>query len=316
MQRTQSQSPSRPRIRIAAVGITLLAMVLPFAAAVPADAATLDRIKQSGKITFGYRADARPFSYRDEAGKAAGYSVALCEKVAQQVKTELGLSALATDWVPVTIEDRFASVQQGKVDLLCSADTVTLARRKDVSFSIPIFPSGIGALLRADAPAALRELLAEGQPGPRPVWRGSPARALLQRTTVSIVAGTTTVAWLAGRLDALELDANVVPVDSYEAGLQRVVDRSSDVLFGDWPILLEAAARSSSAGNLIVLDRLFTEEPIALALQRNDDDFRLVVDQSLSRLFVSKEMLGLYVKWFGEPDSSAFGFFRQTALPE
>jgi len=51
-------------------------------------------------------------------------------------------------------------------------------------------------------------------------------------------------------------------------------------------------------------------------LQRNDDDFRLVVDRSLSRLFVSKEIPGLYTKWFGEPDPSAVTFFRQTALPE
>jgi ABC-type amino acid transport substrate-binding protein len=291
-------------------------MVLPFAAAAPAPAATLDRIKQSGKITFGYLAEARPFAYRDDAGKAAGFSVELCEKVAQRVKAELGLSALTTDWVQVAIEDRFASVQQGKVDLLCGADAATLTRRKEVSFSIPIFLSGIGALLRADAPAPLRTLLAEGHPGPHPVWRGSPAQALLQRTTVSIVAGTTSVAWLAGRLDDLELGANVVPVDTYQAGIQRVLDRDSDVFFGDRPILLDRAARSASAGNLIVLDRLFTSEPVALALQRNDDDFRLVVDQSLSRLFVSKEMLGLYMKWFGEPDPSAIVFFRQTVLPE
>ena len=45
----------------------------------------------AGKLTLGYRADARPFSYRDEAGKPAGYSVALCQKIAEQVKTELGL---------------------------------------------------------------------------------------------------------------------------------------------------------------------------------------------------------------------------------
>jgi polar amino acid transport system substrate-binding protein len=118
------------------------------------------------------------------------------------------------------------------------------------------------------------------------------------------------------RLDDLELGANVVPVDTYQAGIQRVLDRDSDVFFGDRPILLDSAARSASAGNLIVLDRLFTSEPVALALQRNDDDFRLVVDQSLSRLFVSKEMLGLYMKWFGEPDPSAIVFFRQTVLPE
>jgi ABC-type amino acid transport substrate-binding protein len=51
-------------------------------------------------------------------------------------------------------------------------------------------------------------------------------------------------------------------------------------------------------------------------LQRNDDDFRLVIDQTLSRLFLSEEMPGLFAKWFGEPDPSAVDFFHQTALPE
>ena len=56
------------------------------------------------KIELGFRADARPFSYKDESGKAAGYSIALCEKIADDVKTELGLPSLTVDWVPVTLE--------------------------------------------------------------------------------------------------------------------------------------------------------------------------------------------------------------------
>jgi polar amino acid transport system substrate-binding protein len=242
--------------------------------------------------------------------------VALCQLVAEQVKTELGLPTLVLEWVPVTLEDRFSAVQQGKIDLLCGADTVTLARRKQVAFSTPIFPSGIGALLRADAPAALQDLLAQGHPPERPIWRASPARSLLEAKTFSVVEGTTGVKWLAGRLDAFEISATVAPVASYDAGIQRVLDRGSDVLFGDRAILLEAAKRSPSSSNLIVLDRLFTQEPLALALARNDDDFRLVVDKSLSGLFASKNFDGLYLKWFGEPDESTLSFFRASVLPE
>ena len=49
-------------------------------AAAPSSAATLDQIKESSTITLGYRADARPFSFQDDAGAAAGYSVALCRR--------------------------------------------------------------------------------------------------------------------------------------------------------------------------------------------------------------------------------------------
>jgi ABC-type amino acid transport substrate-binding protein len=316
MQSAQSESSRRYRVFIATLGIAVLATsLLPFAYAAPAAAAgTLDRIRQAGKIELGYRNDARPFSYKDESGKAAGYSIALCEKIADDVKTELGLPSLTVDWVPVTLEDRFQAVQQGKVDLLCGADTATLTRRKDVSFSIPIFPSGIGAILRADAPVQLREVLA-GRPSSGPVWRGSPAR-ILEKKTLSVVAGTTSASWLAERIDQFKIPATVTPVDSYQAGIQRVLDRSSDVFFGDRPILYDAAEGSSSASDLTVLDRLFTYEPLALALARDDEDFRLVVDRSLSKLFRSGQFKDVYVKWFGEPDDSAAIFFGLSALPE
>jgi len=315
MQRATLERPSEHRVRILALALVLAASTLPFAATVPAFAGTLDRIKEASKITLGYRTDARPFSF-DDSGAPAGYSVALCQKIADQVKTELGLSTLASQWVPVTLADSFSAVQQGKIDLLCGADTVTLSRRKEVSFSIPIFPSGMGALLRADAPAALRQILAEGQPPSRPVWRGSPARTLLENKTFTVVTGTTGPAWLADRIDAFQISATVAPVDSYDAGIKRILDRSSDVFFGDRAILLETARRSSSASNLVVLDRLFTYEPLALALARSDDEFRLIVDKGLSELFASKGFDDLYLKWFGEPDQSARTFFRMSALPQ
>jgi len=88
------------------------------------------------------------------------------------------------------------------------------------------------------------------------------------------------------------------------------------VLFGDRSILVESAAANPSAADLTILDRLFTSEPIALALARNDDDFRLVVDRALSRYFASDEFRNVYSKWFGAPDDGALSFFRQTALPD
>jgi putrescine:ornithine antiporter len=95
-----------------------------------------------------------------------------------------------------------------------------------------------------------------------------------------------------------------------------VLDRSADVFFGDRAILLDAVTRSPSASDLALLDRYFTYEPVALALQRNDDDFRLVVDRTLSRLFGSDEFRGLYAKWFGPPDEDTLTFFRLSTLPE
>jgi polar amino acid transport system substrate-binding protein len=292
----------------------LISIGLPFVQVVPASAATLDRVRQTGKLMLGYQTDAQPFSYKGGDGQVTGYSVALCERVAEEVKAQLGVAELAIEWVPVSLEDSFGAVAQGKIDLLCAAETETLERRKQVSFSLPIFPSGTAALLRADAPAPLQDVLA-GRPQSGPIWRGSPAR-ILEAKTFSAVAGTKTESWLRGRLKDFQLDARVVPVDSYAAGIARVLDHSSDVFFGDRPILADAIAEGSSAGEVVVIDKLFTYEPIALPLARNDDDFRLAVDRALSQFFRSDEFREVYRKWFGTPDEGALAFFRQTAIPE
>jgi polar amino acid transport system substrate-binding protein len=279
-----------------------------------ASAATLDRIREAGKLTLGYRTDAPPFSSESAPGSPDGYSIGLCQKIADEVKAELGKSDLTVEWVPVAVDDRFTAVAQGKVDLLCGADTVTLERRKEVSFSIAVFPGGIAAMLRADAPRALQDVLA-GRPPSGPIWRASPAQILVGKT-FSVVGGTTGESWLADRLKDFQLTATVVPVKSYDDGAVDVLDRTADVFFGDRSILVETAARSPSASDLMVLDRLFTSEPIALTLARNDDDFRLVVDRALSRFFPSADFRNLYAKWFGAPDDTVVAFFRQSALPE
>ena len=105
----------------------------PLAWPASASAATLDRIRQAGKIALGYRTDARPFSYRDESGNPDGYAVVLCKQVVDSLKTELGISELAVEWVPVTIDDEFKAVKENKVDLLCGAGETLSSERMSIS---------------------------------------------------------------------------------------------------------------------------------------------------------------------------------------
>jgi putrescine:ornithine antiporter len=285
------------------------------APAAPAEAGTLDRVRAEGRIRFGYRADTRPFSYKDESGQAAGYVVALCQKIAAAVKAEPGFGTLAVEWVPVTVDQRFTAVQQGAIDLLCGPDVITLAARRDVAFSIPVFPGGVGAMMRADAPVRLREVLSGRPPTNTPIWRANAAQ-ILQTRNFAVAAGTATEIWLAGRVRDLEVTAKIAPVSGLDAGVQAVLDRRADVLFAERALLLEAAKRSASPVGLLVLDRLFTYSPLALTFRRGDDDLRLLVDRTLSRIYGSGEIGGLYAKWFGEPDANTMTFFRWNTLPD
>lgn len=314
MQRTRLNRPHGYRVRAAILAMAFLAAVVSvFAAADPVSAATLDQVKETGKLTLGYRADAQPFSYKDASGNADGYAVQLCKDVADKLKADLGVSNLTMEWVPVTAEDQFRAIQEGKIDLLCGA-AETLSSRKDADFSVPIFPGGIGALLRADAPIGLKEVLA-GRPPSGPLWRGYPAQ-VIEKQVFAVVSGTPAEKWVKDRLSQLQLTAEIVTVDGYDAGIQSVIDRRSNVFFADRSILLDAAKRNASASQLVVIDRQFTYAPIALAVERNDADFRLAVDRALSQLFGSEEFLRLYEKWFGKPGTYADTFFKLSALPE
>lgn len=290
-----------------------LGLFIP-ATGAPAGGGTMDRIRDAGKVKLGYRTDARPFSY-DESGRAAGYSVVLCQRVAEAMRAELGLPRIPVEYVKIESDDRFAALEEGRIDLLCGAPTATLERRRKVAFSIPIFPSGIGALMRKDAPERLRAALEGREPPYRPLWRASLAQ-VLEKRVLSAVAGTTAESWLTQRRQDLDVNAEIVPVPSYTEGVERILSRRSDVLFGDQPILLDAAARGSAAEDLTVLTRHYTYEPLALALSRDDEDFRLLVDRTLSRLYRSGEIGRIYASLFGEPDASTLSFFRFVALPE
>ena len=98
------------------------------AAAPPATATaatTLDRVRSTGTLKLGYRIDARPFSYQ-EPNKPAGYSIEICQNLADMVKSELNLPALNVQWVPVTVENQLKAVEQHDIDVMCGSGSGTM----------------------------------------------------------------------------------------------------------------------------------------------------------------------------------------------
>jgi putrescine:ornithine antiporter len=283
------------------------------AAPAPPPATALERIRASGTLKLGYRIDAQPFSYQ-ESGRPTGYSIDLCQGVAESVKSELNLPGLRVDWVAVTPDNQFQAVEQHQIDLLCGSTSITLQRRKQVEFSIPIFPGGVGALVRSDAPKQLTNILAGKAQEYRPTWRAV-ALNILREQTFAAVAGSTGEQWVAQKGTELQVEFRITPVPNYDAGVQAVLGSKASAFFAERAALLDAAKRRSK-DRLTVIDRQFTYEPLALTLARGDDDFHLLVDRGLSRFFASSAFPSTYTKWFGKADDTAKNFFRWNALPE
>ena len=278
----------------------------------PVSVFAVDRIRAAGKLVIGYRTDAAPLSSRAASGNPSGYSIELCRKVADALKAELGAPSLAVDWVAVGAG--FADVQERRVDMICAADEVTQANREQVSFSIPIFPGGVSALVRANAPKALEQALEERPKPYEPLWRGTPPPTLEHRTYSALV-GSATMEGLKDRIAELRLTASVQPVADYDAGIAAVQKSQSDVLLGDREKLLQAVQRNPNAKNLRVLTRHFTFVALALAVPRNDDDFRLAVDRALSAVYADPQFGAMYTANFGTPDPDTVAFFRSVGVP-
>jgi len=287
------------------------------AGAMPAAAGTLDRVKETAFIKLGYLDDARPFSFAGSGGKAEGYTVELCQRVVEELKKDLGLPNLQSEFAPVAIDFRMFALDAARIDLLCAPTTVTLAKRKEASFSIPVFGGGIRAVMLKDSAAKLRAALeADKSAKPTtPIWRGSPAARVLKGMTFAVVTGTASQQWLEGRKVKLGVDAKVEPVADYATGLRMLQEGRVDAFFGDRSLIV-AAIDPAARKNYTVLDRQFTHEPYALGMAKDDDDFRAAVDRALSHVYASPDFAKLYSKYFGEYDDKTDLFFQWVTIPD
>lgn len=252
-------------MRVLAVVVGLTAVV-SLALAEQPQASVLEEVKSNKTLRVGYREDAPPFSYKNDIGEAAGYTVELCRQVAAGFGQLHQIEGLVIDYVPVTAADRFDAVTEGKIHLLCGATTQTLARREIVSFSLPTFIDGASVLFRADGPKSFAEMVGR---------------------TIGVLGNTTTEKGLRNTLEREGMQADVVAVNSHEEGFERLVAGEISAYFADRAILAYMLQHSDQAANLHLSNRFFSHEPFALALPRGDEDFRLSVDRVLSYLYKS-----------------------------
>ena len=260
-------------------------------------AGTLDRVRAAGVFKIGYRTDAPPFSYNSAIGEPAGYIVDLCREVAAATKEELGLKDLKVEYVTVTAEDRFDAVKSGRIDLLCEATTVTLARRQLVDFSLMTFIDGASVMVRSDGPQSFKALGGH---------------------KIGVHAGTTTEDALRRTLADLKVEAEVVPVADHADGVKRLESGELAAYFADRAILTFLLLGEGAPKTLRISKEYFTREPYALALARGDDDFRFLVDRTLARLYRGSAINAIFSRSFGKAKASEIllALYAINALPE
>jgi ABC-type amino acid transport substrate-binding protein len=256
-----------------------VAIVLSMVLAREAQADTLAKIRDSGAIVIGHRAASPPFSYVDQGGRPVGYSIDLCKRIAAAVKDELGLKDIKIDYVPVTAKNRFSMLQQGKVDIVCGSTTNTLKRRERVAFTLLTFVMGSEMLVRTGSGiSGLKDL--EGK-------------------KVGVLAGTTTHTGLTKALKRQFINAQVVIVKDHGDGVNALEDGKVDAYTSDQLILIGLARKARDPSKLMLTNQVYSFEPYALVVRRDDPDFLLIADRTLASLYRSGRIKEIYSKWIG-----------------
>ncbi|SDH12357.1 polar amino acid transport system substrate-binding protein [Pseudomonas benzenivorans] len=298
----------KPRKSISLLLAGLLAL-LPLVAG----ADTFERVRANNAITLGYLPDFAPFS-SEEGGKVGGYAIDLCQKIADAVKTGLGLSDMQVRYKATSVDKAIDATRSGDIDILCTPTPETLERRKSVSYSLPVYTAGLSVVVRKDAPPSLVKALNGEVVHTGPTWRATINQGLANHTFATI-KGDVTEDWVRDKMRKLGVIATLVTVDSHERGMQMVAEGKADAFFAERMLLQSNVQEQQATDKLMVLDRIFEIAPVAMVLQRGDEDFRLLVDTVLSDLYRSGELEQLYTKYFGEPGEVAKILSRVYALP-
>lgn len=274
--------------------------------------ATLDRILSEKTIRLGVRTDAPPFSSLVD-GLPAGFSVDLCGLMAGAIMATSNLTNMTGTFVEVNSVDRLTKLEAGEIDVLCGATTATLKRRETMSFSIPVFTTGVGAMMSKTAPDLLKEIVVTG--GPAALSNAAVTEAFKGRT-VGVLAGTTAETWLKASALAKIDGLTIVTSADHTAGVGGVVAGTVDVYFADQAILIGLRAQSDKAESLVISKNTFTNEPYALALPRDDEDLRLMIDRALSYIYRTGGIYQVFSRHFGKPGPEVVLFYSVVSLPE
>lgn len=258
---------------------------------------TLNDIKESGKIKIGYRTSLPPMSFEDNKGEPKGYSIDLCKFIVDGIEREIGEKIFA-EYIAVNAENRFEALSQKKIDILCGAATETISRRKNVDFTQQIFVTG-GSYL---------------------VLKKSRIKNNFEGKKIGVVNNTTTAKALVDLFKDTKINAEIVFFKTTAEGFNSLLDGEIDAFSSDQVVLIGLLVAGESLGEFRILPDLFSFEPIALAVRRNDADFRLVADRVLSSLYRCDEIQTIYDKWFGaitDGQTPAIkAMFQLNSIPE
>ncbi len=269
------------KLIVAALALALAPAFAPGIAVGQELTGTLKKIKDSGAVTIGFRESSVPFSYLDDKQKPVGFSMDICMKIVEAIKTELKMDKLEVKLNPVTSATRIPLLANGTIDLECGSTTNNVERQKQVSYTNSHFLTATRLVTKKSA-------------GIRSVDD-------LKGKTIVSTAGTTNIKQMNELNAAKGLGMNILSgKDHAESFLMVETDRA--VAFAMDDILLAGLVANSKepAAFEISKDAYSAAEPYGIMIPKDDAPFKALADKATAAVF-AKDGPALFKKWFQSP---------------
>ncbi|HSF16188.1 MAG TPA: transporter substrate-binding domain-containing protein [Vicinamibacteria bacterium] len=234
----------------------------------------LERIVKTGKIRVGMSGDQAPFNVRSRSGELIGFEVDLVRMMAQSM-------GVFVEYVAKPFPELLPALKAGDVDIVMSGMAITAERSLEAVFVGPYLMSGKSLLTNDPALAEVTRTEDINQTG----------------LTIATLRNSTSQAFAEKHLPI----AKLVTVETYDEGIQMVVDDEVDALVADMPACNVAVLRYPDR-NLMTLSAPFTVEPIGIAVRATELPLQSLLDNYVEAYKESGIVELLQVQWLESGD--------------
>jgi glutamate/aspartate transport system substrate-binding protein len=242
---------------------------------------TLKKIKDAGSISVGHRESSIPFSYYDDKNQVVGYSQDLVMMVIEAVKKKLNLPNLQVKLVPVTSQNRIPLIQNGTIDIESGSTTNNLERQQQVAFSNTMFIIGTRLLVKKDS--------------------GIQDFPDLKGKNVVVTAGTTSERLIREMNEKQGMQMNIISAkDHGESFLTLQSGRAAAFMLDD-ALLAGERAKAKKPADWVIVGTPQSKEAYGMMMRKGDDQFKMLVDETIAKAETSGEAEKLDQKWFQSP---------------
>jgi polar amino acid transport system substrate-binding protein len=228
-------------------------------------------VEEENKLIVGTSADFPPFEYINDEGTIVGFDVEMVTMILE----DAGYTVEVQD---ISFDSLIPSLQNGKIDVIAAAMTITPAREQQIDFSNPYYEADQSVLTKVDA--NLNISTSED----------------LQNYTVGAQTGTTGATWIQENLvdNGTLSEDDFKRYETYTLAVLDLVNGNIDALILDKPVA-ESYVKNQ---DVEIIMTIITNESYGLGVKLGNDNLVNQINSGLETLMASDDWDNLIQKYF------------------